>query len=257
MKLKMLVLVAVSAFSVAPALAADPDFALMLRKVDELVTFNDTDFSAECLITQDKPGEGATVTKAALFRRDRENKYLILLLEPKADRGKGYLKIAESLWLYDPADRSFSFSSSKDRFQNSNARNSDFTVSNFSGDYTIKGTSRERLGRFDCWVLDLAARSADVSFPRTKVWISADNLVRKTEDYSLTGELLRTTAMPAYQQVGKRFVPLQIIIVDRLRGKKIGGTLVNEQTTIAISRPSLDRLPDSLLTKAYLEKYGR
>jgi hypothetical protein len=113
------------------------------------------------------------------------------------------------------------------------------------------------LGSLDCWVLDLKATSSDVAFPITKIWISGDNLVRKTEDYSLSKKLLRTTAMPSYQQVGSRFIPVSIMIVDALRGRKIKGQFQSETTEITISKPALDHLPDALFTKGYLEKFGK
>lgn len=239
------------------AQAALPDFAAMLKQVDALVTFEKTDFSADCMVTQTQPGEGVTTNRVALFRRDAKAKYLMLILEPKSEKGKGYLKIDQGLWLYDPVNRRFEFTSSKERFQNSNARNSDFTHSSFSSDYKVISSRRDRLDTRDCWVLDLKATSPDVAFPITRIWISDDNLVRKTEDYSLSRQLLRTTAMPSYQQVGDRFVPVAITIVDALRGAKVGGQFQNETTEIAISKPSLAALPDALFTKAYLERYGR
>jgi outer membrane lipoprotein-sorting protein len=229
----------------------------LLKKVDELVTFPSNDFSAEYTIVQDSPGEGRSVSVVAMFRRDREGKYLILIMSPETERGKGYLKIGDSLWLYDPENRVFKFTSSKERFRNSNARNSDFTSSNFYNDYEVIGAKKEMLGKLDCLVLDLRATSEEISFQRMKIWISDDNLVRKTEDYSLSGQLLRTTAIPSYQKVGSKFVPVSVVIVDALRGKMIDGKLVNERTQISIARPSLKDLPDSVFTKAQLEKSGR
>ena len=67
-----------------------------------------------------------------MFRRDRENTYLIVITKPEEDRGKGYLKSGNNLWFYDPVSRRFTFTSAKDRFQNMNARNSDFTRSNLA-----------------------------------------------------------------------------------------------------------------------------
>ncbi len=52
-----------------------------------------------------------------------------------------------------------------------------------------------------------------------KIWISEDNLVRKTEDYSLSGQLLRTTAVPKYNLVDRKYVPERILIFDALSGK--------------------------------------
>jgi outer membrane lipoprotein-sorting protein len=236
---------------------ADPDFTAMLRKVDALVSFTDSDFSGEYTIDHISGDGGKDSTLAAIFRRDKDQKFLILILQPLTDRGKGYLKIDDNFWLYDPISRAFSFTSTKERFQNSNARNSDFTRSSFATDYKITGTRQEKLGKFDCWVLDLHATSDSVTFAITKLWISEDNLVRKKEDYSLSGQILRTTAIPAYQQVGEHFVPITMVILDNLQGKVINGKMVNDRTVITIAKPSLEHLPDALFSKAYLEKFAK
>ena len=194
---------------------------------------------------------------AAIFRRDKDQKFLILILSPDSDRGKGYLKIDDNFWLYDPISRAFSFTSTKERFQNSNARNSDFTQSSFASDYSVTGTRREKLGKFDCWVVDLKALSDTVTFAITKLWISDDNLVRKKEDYSLSGQILRTTAIPSYQEVGSHYVPITMIILDNLQGRTVNGNFVNDRTVITIAKPSLERLPDALFSKAYLEKFAK
>jgi hypothetical protein len=188
-----------------------------------------------------------------VFRRDTNNTYLIVIVKPDSDKGKGYLKSGNNLWLYDPLSRRFTFTSAKDRFQNMNARNSDFTRSNLAGDYKVLGSARQKLGRFDCWVLDLEAKTEDIGFPKMKIWVSDDGLVRKTEDYSFSGQHLRTTAFPAYQQVGSRYVPETVVILDELRGSTINGSFVKERTTYTIARPSLQRLPDATFTKAWLE----
>jgi hypothetical protein len=56
-----------------------------------------------------------------------------------------------------------------------------------------------------------------------------------------------------YQQVGDRYVPETVVILDELRGTTINGTFVKEKTTYTISRPSVQRLPDATFTKAWLE----
>ena len=236
---------------------AQADSKDLLQKVDSLVSFPDSDFSAEYTFVENKPGEGVDSTQAAIFRRDSENKYLILILAPEGDRGKGYLKIGDNLWFYDPVPRKYVFTSSRDRFRNSNARNSDFTESSFASDYDIEKAGQEELGKFDCTVLELKANSNEVTFPFTKLWISDDSLVRKSENYSLSGQLLRTVLIPTYQGIGNRFVPRTIVIVDQLKGKEVNGKFVGDRTQITISKPSLAKLPDNLFTNAYLEKVSR
>jgi outer membrane lipoprotein-sorting protein len=228
----------------------------ILQTIDDQVSFLTSDFSAEYTITQRKPGQGSSTIKAAVFRRDAQDRYTIIILEPTKDRGKGYLKIGNSLWLYDPVSRRFTVTSAKDRFENSNARNSDFTSSTLAKDYRIVDQYDEPLGRFATTVYELEALHDDVTFPIMKIWVDEDNLVRKYEDYSLSGQLLRTTAIPTYQRTGTRFVPVNIVIVDELRGATIDGQFQKERTVISVAKPSLQDIPDLVFTRAYLERVG-
>jgi outer membrane lipoprotein-sorting protein len=230
-----------------------PDFVKILEKTDSLVTFMDSDFSALYTFVQETPGQGSSTKQAMVFRRDKENKYLIVMVKPEENKGKGYLKSGNNLWFYDPVSRRYTFTSAKDRFQNMNARNSDFTRSNLAGDYRVVGSERGKLGKYDCWILDLEAKTDDISFPKMKIWISDDGLARKTEDYSFSGQHLRTVAFPQYQLVGNRYVPQIVVILEELRGATINGVFVKEKTTYTISRPSLQRLPDATFTKSWLE----
>ncbi len=231
------------------------DYKKLLKKVDANVTFNKSDLSAEYTIVKRDPGGSTSTTVAAMFRRDKTDQFLILVLEPVSDKGKGYLKIGDNLWLYDPVGRSFTFTSARERFQNSSARNSDFNRSNFSNDYRPVSGRREKLGRFECTVLELEAVNTSVSFPKMIIWVSDnDNLVRKIEDYSLSGQLMRTTAVPSYQKVGNLWVPQALVILDHLNSKVISGKTEYERTTITIKNPSVADIPDSVYTKEYLEK---
>lgn len=243
------------ALVVAPGLwAAGIDSKAILSKIDAQVSFMDSDFSAEIQMTQTKPGEGISQRTVALFRRDREEKYLMLLLKPESDKGKGYIKIGNSLLLYETNPRRYTTTSAKDRFQNSNARNSDFTRSTFAQDYKIVSQSKEKLGPFETTVYSLEAIHDDITFPKTKIWVTADSLVRKTEDYSLSGQLLRTTAIPSYQEFKGRFVPKKVTILDALLGKTLNGVFVNEKTEYTLGKLSNENLPSIIFTQSYLEK---
>lgn len=231
--------------------------AALLARVDKRVTFADTDFSAEYLIEKRDPGGAMSTTRAVMFRRDRDKEFLVLVLEPEVDKGKGYLKVGDNLWLYDPVGKSFTFTSAKERFENSSLRTSDFNGSNFAGDYRAVASRKEMLGKFACTVLDLEATNDRVSFAKEKIWVSSDDLVRKVEDYSLSGQLMRTTAIPTYQKVGDRWVPLLMVIVDNIKSKVIEGKTEYERTTVTISKPSLKALPDVVYTKDYLERVSK
>jgi len=225
----------------------------LLVKVDSLVSYYGTDFSAEYTIVQEKPGQGLSTTVAGVFRRDSSETFVIVIMQPLINKGQGYLKQNKTLWFYDPESRRFNTTTNAERFQNTNARNSDFTRSTLAQDYKVTAGEDAVLGRFNCRLLTLEAVTTDVTYPKMKVWISNDGLLRKSEDYSLSGQLLRTSAIPDYYQIGGRFVPRQILFVDALRGAMINGTFMNEKTQISIAKPSFAKVADSVFSKTFLE----
>jgi len=243
-------------FFMAVSLYAVSDQELLV-KVDSLVSYYNVDFSAEYTIVQEKPGQGLSKTVVGIFRRDSNETYVIIVMEPLISKGQGYLKQGKTLWFYDPESRYFNTTSNTDRFQNTNARNSDFTRSTLSEDYKVIAGEDVTLGRFKCRLLTLEAVTKEVTYPKMKVWISEDGLLRKSEDYSLSGQLLRTSAIPDYYSINGRYVPKQILFVDALQGATINGKFVNEKTQITISKPSFNKLADSVFSKTFLETVNK
>lgn len=230
----------------------------LLQLAEDNTAFYNTDFSANYSVVQDKPGEGLNSIDAIMYRRDSQSKWTILITGPQNDKGKGYLQFDSNVWFYDPADGRFTFSSARDKFRNTNANNSDFAPQHYARDYEITTTENVMLGKLDCILFILKAKVNDVDYPQLKLWVTKDDgLVRKKEDYSLSGQLLRTTAVPSYQKVSNNgktsYLPVKMLIVDNLRGKKISGKMQNEKTQITISNVSFVKQDDIVYTKPYLE----
>lgn len=228
----------------------------ILERVDALVTYPEDDFSAEYTVTEVRPGESTSRTKFALFRRDRADSYTILIQEPAQDRGKGYLRIDDNLWLYDPVARRFTVVSASDRFENTGARNSDFNQSTLAEDYRIVDHTTEQLGAYETDVYDMEATHDDVTFPFMRIWIDENDLVRKFEDYSLSRRHMRTTAVPNYRRLGDQYVPVRIVIQDELRGREVDGEFRNQRTMIEVEKPSLQEVPNMVFTRTFLERAG-
>jgi len=236
-------------------MAASPD--PLLVAIDAKASFKGTDFAAQYTVVQKKANQGESSTTLAVFRRDSEDKYVLVVLEPVADRGKGVLKIGNNLWKYDPASKRFEVSSAKDRLQNSSVRFSDFSASTFAKDYTVVAKGSEKLGATLCTVLTLEAVSDTVPFARVKIWVSADHLIRMREDYSLSGQLLRTTAIPSYAKSGNYSVPNGIVVVDQLSGKDGEAAREFERTLVSIKSPQFGKQDDLTFSQAYIEKLSR
>jgi hypothetical protein len=229
----------------------------LLKKADGLASYLDSDFQAVYEIVQTRPGHDNSVTRAGIYRRDAKEQYVIIVLDPPVSRGQGYLKEGDMLWFYDPESKKFNSTSSAERFRNSNANNADFTRSTFSLDYKTVAGEDETLGKFKCRVLMLQAKSKNSTYPKVKIWISDDGLVRKTENYALSGQLLRTTEIPAYYNIDGRYVPKAVRITDALRGAVINGAFIPERTIISITHPSFKKIDNLVFSKAYLENINR
>jgi len=251
---KIIIFIFNALFSISIIWASDQD---LLAKVDLLVSYMNSDFQAEYVIVQDKPGQSRSTTVAGVFRRDAKEQYVIVIMEPLISKGQGYLKEGNTLWFYDPQSRKFNSTANTNRFQNTNARNSDFTRSTLARDYKVVSGEDVRLGRFNCRLLSLQAAANDVTYPVMKVWISEDGLLRKAEDYSLSGQLLRTSVIPDYYNVSGKYIPRQILFVDELLGAVVNGKFVNERTQVIINRPSFNRIADSVFSLTFLETVNR
>lgn len=246
MKRAFIAVLMVCAIAIA-ATAQTPDFDQMLVEIDDLATFGDGDFSAVYTIISERPGEEREVTQARLFRRDINDQFLILILQPEVQRGQGYLQVDENVWFYDPESRKFERTTIRDNIQGSDAQNADLDQSSFSNDYVVTNWDDGQLGSFDVWVLDLEATNTDVAYDRVRLWVRKDEtIVLKQEDYSVNGRLMRTSVYPRYERVGEKLLPKQVLIVDELND--------GERTQLTMSDATISEIPDTVFSKAYLER---
>lgn len=232
---------------------AQKDAEKLLALADKNTSFAGTDFAGDYIIVKEEVDGAKSVQTARMYRRDSNSAYTILLTSPD-DRGKGYVQYDNTIWFYDPHDKQFVLTSAKDKFENSNANTGDFTPQHYSRDYAIVSAQTVKLGTLSCVVFDLKAKIKDVSYPKIKVWVTADDgLIRKKEDYSLSGQLLRTTAIPSYQKFGKNSVPDKMLIVDNLRKMEINGKMQYEKTQVTITNVSFAKQSSTIYTKKYIE----
>lgn len=226
-----------------------------LRVIDELLVFPETDFRALYTMVTNNPGVSTTSKTYIVLRRDRANQYTVQIQQPESERGKAYLLLDQVLYAYDPGPPArFESTSSASRFEESSLRLSDFTQSKLAEEYTITNSSSSVLGRYQTTIYDLQALSISTTFQKRKIWVDEDSLIRKIEDYSASGQLLRTTAIVQYQRLSERYVPIYIVIENELEGAVIDGVFQHQKTIITVEQPTLGRLPDLYFTQAFLER---
>lgn len=228
---------------------AQEDPEQILVNIDTNTRFP-ADMTATVTLDEKDPQEGDETSRVRMFRRDAEDQFLLLFERPEVQLGQGYLNVEDGLWFYDPESRQFTFTSLEESFGGSDARNSDFQASSLADDYNVVSVEDGTLGQFDVWIMNLEATNDEVTYPFRKLWVSKDpNLILKSEDYSLTERLLRTSYFPSYARAGGSFIADEQLFVDALvEGKSTGVTLSNISTA---------EIPNNVFTKAYVERVNR
>lgn len=221
----------------------------ILARVDAQTRL-DTDFSAVMTMIVEDPEEGIAKMVVRQFRRDDGDHFLLLIQEPITQKGQGYLLEGDNLWFYDPSSRKFAHTSLKESFQDSDARNADFSQWSYSTSYTVEDYEEGTLGNHAVFIVDLVAVDDTVPFPYAKLWVTqVGDLVLKVEEYSLNRRLMRSTLFPKYTRVGSAVIPVQLIFIDELvEGKK---------TQVGLSEISTSDIPDYVFSKVYIELVNR
>lgn len=248
--MKRVLSICILAFLVAGPAAFAQDVPAILAELDRQGDFSGSDFSALYTIVSQKPGEKDSVTQVRMFRRDSKKQFTMLMMLPEVNKGQGYLREDDNVWFYDPTSRKFSFSSIKENIQNSEAKNSDLTRRSILDDYEIVGSTTGVLGTFSVWVIDLKAKTKDVSYERIVLHVRKDKtMLLKQEDYSVSGRLMRTNLYPKYVEIEGRLLPFQMLIIDELNP--------GERSQLTMAEQTLSPLPDKVFTKAFLEQVNK
>jgi len=236
-------------FSAAAALTPE-NYGAILKDIDNLQNFGDQDFTTIYSIVSEKPGEEREVLETRLFRRDRDDLFLLIIISPEIQKGQGYLQVENNLWFYDPESRKFEHSSVRENIQNSDAKNNDFMVQTLAEDYIVTSHEESTLGGVPVYILSLEATNDEVAYPKMKLWVrQAPTLPMKAEEYGFSGRLMRNSAYLNYVKVGEKYLPTRILLADMLN--------IGEKTQITMTSPSVTTLPDYIFTKAYLEQVNK
>lgn len=259
MRLALTLFAALLLFVSPPPASAALDEAAM---VDLLKTIDDRqknsgDYKSLIYMEQSERGKETLGYQMVAYRRDEEDKLMLLFLKPKPEAGKGYLRLDKNLFMYDPTTGKWERRTERERIGGTNSRRSDFDDSQLASDYTPTYDSEAKLGKMKTHVLTLQARQgADVASPKLKLWIDqATGNMLKQEEYALSGRLLRTAYYPKWRKLfspskgADIYFPKKILIFDEIeKGTK---------TEIRLDKVDLSKLPANMFTKAWLESKSR
>src|SRR5512134_3888269 len=191
--LALLVVLSASAAAVprpAPALGHD-ELGKVVATIDERQR-NSGDWKALCYMEAKEKGKTDVVYELLVYRRDADDKQMFLFTKPRAEAGKGYLRVEKNLWLYDPAVGRWERRTERERIGGTNTRRGDLDESRIVEEYDARWEADEKLGVYQVHRLLLTAKpGVDVAFPVVRLWVDqATTNVLKRQELALSGRLM-------------------------------------------------------------------
>ena len=237
--------------------------ALNAQEVKELVNLIDTrqrnvgDYASVVFIDQKSKDGSSKAFEARVYRRDGDDKWMILFTKPKAEAGKGYLRLEKNLFLYEPTLGKWERQTERASIAGTNSRRDDFDQSRLAQEYDAVFVADEGLGRFKVYHLKLTAKPGlEVASPVLQIWIDqGEKNVMKRQEFALSGKLLRTSYYPSWEKMFSKskgaevYVPKEIRVFDEVEK--------GNATTVALRDVKLDALDANIFTKAWLESQSR
>src|SRR4051812_24921085 len=180
--------------ALATPLAADaaaltkPQMLDVLKVIDDRQR-NGGDYKSSVYIEQKEKDKNDLVYEAVVYRRDVSDKLMILFTQPKAEAGKGYLRIEKNLWSYDPTVGKWERRTERERIGGTDSRRADFDESRLAEEYEPTFVGDEKLGKFAVWHLKLEVKpGVDVAYPVVHLWVDqGTSNILKRQEYALSG----------------------------------------------------------------------
>jgi hypothetical protein len=255
MRLPLLALLCLVSLPARAELSAD-EMKKILQTIDDRQR-NGGDYKALCYLEQKEKEKTDIVRELLVYRRDADDKLMMLMTKPKSEEGKGYLRLEKNLWSYDPNTGKWERTTERERIGGTNSRRSDFDESRLAEEYDPKFEGDAKLGAFDVWQLTLSVKpNVDVAYPVVKLWVDKSNSnILKRQDFALSGKLMRTAYYPKWEKIFSEskksdvWFPKEIRIYDEIEKQN--------QLLVLIKQVDLHNLEENLFTKAWLESKSR
>jgi outer membrane lipoprotein-sorting protein len=223
----------------------------IVKRMEERLNLEGGDVTSTFTLVQRKAGEADRVLKIKVFRRDSDKKFTMVFLYPESEKGKGYYRSGDDLFLYLPSTREFVYRNRKDDVGSTDVRTDLFGKLDLLKQYSASYGGTAKISTYDCDIVELNATTLDVSFPVQKWYVrTSDGLPAKVENFSASRTLLRTYYYIDYKEVASgKFLFTKFMALNNLE-KDQKTLLSNEDIASA-------KIRDYTFSKAYLEEQSR
>lgn len=253
----------------APAMSSSSNSSIKVEGVlsqaqtDEIIKIvderqrNSGDYRSLVFVKETERKKEPRLFQAMVYRRDVDDKFMILFTKPKEEAGKAYLKIDKNLWNFEPATGKWERRTEREKLAGTNSRRSDFDESRLSEEYIAKYEGADKLGNYQVYKFKLTVKEGvDVGYPVLSLWVDqADKNILKREEFSLSGKLMRSSFYPKWQKKyspskgADVWIPEEIRIFDELEK--------GNSTIVLIKETDLSKLEENIFTKAWIESKSK
>jgi hypothetical protein len=257
MKKLTLLLLALTLPALRSAAALSPAETLQVVKTIDERQRNSGDWKALAYMEAKEKDKSDVVYEMTVFRRDQDKKLMFLFLAPKSEAGKGYLRLDQNLWFYDPGTGRWERRTERERIGGTDTRRGDLDESRLAEEYDCTWEADEKLGKFAVHRILLRVKpDVDVAFPMIRLWVdTGTSNILKRQEMALSGRLMRTSYYPRWKKIyseskkGEIWYPEEMRFYDEIEKAN--------QTLILIKEIDLRPLPTNMFTKAWLESKSR
>jgi outer membrane lipoprotein-sorting protein len=244
----------------APVWAApltSQDAVMQVLKTIDYRQRNSGDFKSLAYLEQKEKDKTDIAREAFIYRRDEDEKLMILFTKPKGEAGKGYIRLDKNLWSYDPGTGKWDRRTERERIAGTDSRRADFDQSRLVEEYDATYKGEAKLGQFDVWELELKVKpNTDVAFPVMRLSVDqASGNILKRQEFALSGRLMRTLYYPRWQKLYSESKKAEVWYPGEIR---IYDEVEKENSTIVVMKSvDLHPLEANIFTKAWLEAKSR
>ena len=232
-------LLAIALFASAPLRAEDA--AAILKKVDAYRTPLES-FAIDVELTAYTPHDQPESSKFRVYGKGSDRS-VVEFLAPATEKGKLLLMLRDAMWFYMPtASRPIRISPLQRLM--GQASNGDVARTSFTVDYVAKSVVEED----KAFVLDLAAKDADIAYSRVQLWIDkATYEPLRADFYVVSGKLIKRALYREFGTMAGRRVVTGIEIDDLLRP--------GNKTVMRYANLTSKENPERMFTKDALGKW--
>jgi outer membrane lipoprotein-sorting protein len=229
----------------------DPRAVKIIQTYEDRLNLRGLDITTTFTLVQKKQGEADRVLQVKVYRRDSADTFTLIFQYPESEKGKGYYRSGDDLYLYLPSTREFVYRNRKDDVGSTDVRTDLFGQPKTLEQYWASYQGTAAVSKWECDVVRLDGKALDVSFPVQKWFFrKSDGLPVKAENYSVSETLLRTFYYIDYASVAAdKFIFAKLLAVNHLEK--------GQQTFLTNENVSRAAIPNYTFSKAFLEEQSR